>query len=71
VNSGDAPEGGAPRLLHYFYLNLAVWGFLALQSAILTRTLGSSQTVILLSVVLGLGFLAVCVFDYVWLRARR
>jgi hypothetical protein len=61
----------APRLLHYVWLNLGVWAFLALQAAILTRTLGSSRTVILLSAVVGLGFLAVSIFDYAWLRFGR
>jgi hypothetical protein len=69
---GDAStRRGAPKLLHYVYLNLAVGFFLIVQAAILARSLGSSQTVILFTAILALGFLAVSLFDYLWLRSRN
>lgn len=70
------PRGGtgsgrsAPKFLHYLYLNLAVWLFLGVQAVVLARSLGSSQTVLLFTAILGLGFLAVSVFDYLWLQRR-
>lgn len=72
--SGPTPPSSSvrpPRFVHYLLLTLAFWGFLALQAVVLMRSLGSSQTVILFSVILGAGFLVACVFDYVWLRSRR
>lgn len=69
--AGAAAERRGPRLLHYLYLNLALWLFLAMQGAMLSRSLGSSQSVWLFTGLLGLGFLTVSVFDYVWLRLRN
>jgi len=67
--SGEEPR--PPRFLHYLLLTLAFWGFLTLQAIVLIRSLGSGQTVILFSAFLGASFLAACVFDFAWLRARR
>lgn len=67
-----SPEShSSPRALHYFYLNLAFWGFLVLQTIVLRRSLGSGQMVYLFSALLGLGFAAACLFDYFWLRFKR
>lgn len=58
----------APRLRSYIALNLCVWGFLALQAWVLTQALRSARSIVLLSLLEALGFAAVTVFDYVWLR---
>ena len=60
-----------PRFRSYLALNLAVWVFLAILAWILSEWLGSSHTIILLSVLLAIGFFAVSVFDYLWLRFGR
>ncbi|MCH8333448.1 hypothetical protein IIC65_05895 [Candidatus Sumerlaeota bacterium] len=57
-----------PRLAGYLGLNLAVWIYLAFQAWILTVLLDSARSIILISGLLGLGFLAVSIFDYLWLR---
>ena len=58
----------APPLLHYAALNIAVWAFLTLQAWLITLLLRSATTVVLLSILLAVGFTAVSVFDYLWLR---
>lgn len=64
------PVRRSPPALHYFYLNLAFWGFLILQAVVLQRSLGSGQIVYLFSAILGFGFAGVCVFDWAWLRSQ-
>ncbi len=70
MDESPSPRG-APKFLHYFCLTLAFWGFLTFQAVVLRRSLGSGQMVYLFSGILGLGFLAACLFDYTWLRTRR
>ena len=57
-----------PRFLSYVGLNLAVWAFLVIQAWLLTHFLGSARSLILVALLLALGFSAVSVFDYLWLR---
>ncbi len=65
------PVRRPPRLLHYLLLNLGVWIFLAAQTWLLSRMLGSARGLILFALLLAIGFLVVSIFDYVWLNLQR
>jgi hypothetical protein len=72
----NSAEGAAPprppRFISYVLLNLGVWIFLILQAALLSALLESeSRMVVLITILLALGFTAVSIFDYVYLRSTR
>lgn len=60
-----------PRFAAYLLLNLGVWVFLALQALLLTQFLQSPRMMVLITLLLGLGFTAVSLFDYLYLRLTR
>lgn len=70
-SNGAQSRSRPPRALHYLYLNLAFWLFLVFQALVLVRSMGSRDTVVLYSMILGAGFLIVSIFDYCWLSLRR
>lgn len=64
-------ESPAPPLKAYLALNALVWLALAIMGALMAFLLGTARLVILICALLALLFLAVSLFDYLWLRFLR